>query len=208
MSRAGARVGVGTHFRYDGETVEVVEMAATTAGNEVVLKDGQGRLLRLSLRELLFSDRAILIPEGPGPSSEDAEEIASVVLGQLGEDDKRQILERAEHVRELLTGYRSGSAELAREGEPRAPYTPMLSLEARYAAKASNSASPIALFDDGSPTTADTVRPAWSSGQVPRHGPSAGPMTDGWRPRWKSWSSTRESRSLHERWSSTGLGPG
>ena len=137
MSRAGARVGVGTHFRYDGETVEVVEMAATTAGNEVVLKDGQGRLLRLSLRELLFSDRAILIPEGPGPSSEDAEEIASVVLGQLGEDDKRQILERAEHVRELLTGYRSGSAELAREGEPRAPYTPMLSLEARYAAKAS-----------------------------------------------------------------------
>ena len=30
MSRAGARVGVGTHFRYDGETVEVVEMAATT----------------------------------------------------------------------------------------------------------------------------------------------------------------------------------
>ncbi|MER6769121.1 hypothetical protein ABT389_05100 [Streptomyces bacillaris] len=60
MTRAGARVGVGTHFRYDGETVEVVEMAATTAGNEVVLKDRHGRLLRLSLRELLFSDRATL----------------------------------------------------------------------------------------------------------------------------------------------------
>ncbi|MFJ8040112.1 helix-turn-helix domain-containing protein [Kitasatospora sp. NPDC096147] len=137
MSRAGARVGVGTHFRYDGETVEVVEMAATTAGNEVVLKDSQGRLLRLSLRELLFSDRATLIPDGPGPSSDDADEIASVVLGQLDEDDRRQILERAEHVRELLTGYRSGSAELARGGEPRAPYTPTLSLDARYAAKAS-----------------------------------------------------------------------
>jgi transposase InsO family protein len=136
VSRAGARVGVGTHFRYDGETVEVVEMAATTAGNEVVLKDRHGRLLRLSLRELLFSDRATLIPEEPGPSSDDAEEIASVVLGQLDEDDRRQILERAEHVRELLTGYRSGTAEVAREGEPRDPYTPTLSLDARYAAKA------------------------------------------------------------------------
>lgn len=31
MSRAAARVGVGTRFRYDGETVEVVEAAATTA---------------------------------------------------------------------------------------------------------------------------------------------------------------------------------
>lgn len=37
-------------------------MAATTAGNEVVLKDHHGRILRLSLRELLFSDRATLIP--------------------------------------------------------------------------------------------------------------------------------------------------
>ncbi|MEU0442374.1 TnsA-like heteromeric transposase endonuclease subunit, partial [Streptomyces sp. NPDC006186] len=34
VNRAAARVGVGTRFRYDGETVEVVEMAATTAGNE------------------------------------------------------------------------------------------------------------------------------------------------------------------------------
>lgn len=201
VTRAGARVGVGTHFRYDGETVEVVEMAATTAGNEVVLKDRHGRLLRLSLRELLFADRAALIPEGPGPSSDDAEEIASVVLGQLDEKDRQQILERAEHIRELLTGYRSGSTELACEGEPRAPYAPTLSLTPAMRRKLRNSESLIALFDAGSPTTADTVRPAWYSGQVPRHGPSAGPMTDGWRPRWKSWSSTSESRSHHARWS-------
>ncbi|MER5990193.1 helix-turn-helix domain-containing protein [Streptomyces viridosporus] len=136
MSKAGVRVGVGTSFRYDGETVEVVEMAATTAGNEVVLKDGRGRLLRLSLKELLFSDRAAINPDGPGPSADDEGEIASVVLGQLGEAERREILERAEHVRELLTGYRSGSPELAREGEPRDEYAPSTSLEARYAAKA------------------------------------------------------------------------
>ncbi|MEV5363583.1 transposase [Streptomyces cellulosae] len=137
MSRAAARVGVGTRFRYDGETVEVVEMAATTAGNEVVLKDGHGRLLRLSLKELLFSDRAVISPDGPGPSADDEGEIASVVLGQLAEAEKQKVLERAEHVREVLTGYRSGSPELARDGEPRSEYSPERPLEARYAAKVS-----------------------------------------------------------------------
>ncbi|MEU8830247.1 Mu transposase C-terminal domain-containing protein [Streptomyces sp900116325] len=137
MSGAGARVGVGTRFRYDGETVEVVEMAATTAGNEVVLKDGRGRLLRLSLTELLFSDRAVIIPDAAGPSAEDDEEIASVVLGQLDSTGRARILERAEHVREVMTGYRSGSPELAREGEPRTDYSPDRPWEARYTAKAS-----------------------------------------------------------------------
>ncbi|MHA7957306.1 helix-turn-helix domain-containing protein [Streptomyces sp. L500] len=135
MSRAGARVGVGTRFRYDGETVEVVEMAATTAGNEVVLKDGRGRLLRLSLKELLFSDRAAISPDGPGPSADDEREIASVILGQLDEAAKRKLLDRAEHVREVLTGYRSGCPELARDDEPRPEYSPERPLEARYAAK-------------------------------------------------------------------------
>ncbi|MCX5342267.1 hypothetical protein [Streptomyces atratus] len=131
MSRAAAGVGVGTCFRYDGEAVEVVEMAATTAGNEVVLKDGHGQLLRLSLKELLFSDRAVISPDGPGPSADDEGEIASVVLGQLAEPEKRKVLERAEHVREVLTGYRSGSPELARDGEPRSEYLPERPLEAR-----------------------------------------------------------------------------
>ncbi|WP_432110953.1 helix-turn-helix domain-containing protein [Streptomyces sp. YPW6] len=136
MSRAGARVGVGTRFRYDGESVEVVEMAATTAGNEVVLKDGRGRLLRLSLKELLFSDRAAVSPDGPGPSADDEGEIASVVLGQLDSSARAKVRERAEHVREVLTGYRSGAPELARDGEPRPDYRPERPWEARYTAKA------------------------------------------------------------------------
>ena len=136
MSWAGVRLGVGTRFRYDGETVEVVEMAATTAGNEVVLKDGRGLLLRVSLRELLFSDRAAVVPDHAGPATDDAEEIASVVLSQLHEDERRKILERAGHVREVLTGYRSGCRELAGEGEPRPEYAPGRPLEAKYAAKA------------------------------------------------------------------------
>ncbi|WP_455352759.1 hypothetical protein [Streptomyces sp. SYSU K217416] len=99
-------------------------MAATTAGSEVVLKDGRGRLLRRSLAELLFSDRAVVIPDEPGPAADDGLEIASVVLGQLGASERLKLLERTEHVREVITGFRSGSSELAREGEPRPEYTP------------------------------------------------------------------------------------
>lgn len=136
MSGAGARVGVGTRFRFDGETVEVVEMAATIAGNEVVLKDGGGRLRRLSLKELLLSDRAVVIPEKPGPSADDAEEIASVLLDQMQEQERVQVLERAAHIRELLTGFRSGSPERLLEGEPRRDYAPDGPIEPKYAAKA------------------------------------------------------------------------
>jgi hypothetical protein len=64
MSSAGVRVGAGTRFRYDGETVEVIEMAITATGNEVVLKDHHGRLMRLAVRELLLSDRARVIARG------------------------------------------------------------------------------------------------------------------------------------------------
>ena len=132
MSWAGVRVGIGARFRYDGETVEVVEMAATTAGNEVVLRDGWGHLLRLSLAQLLFSDRAVIIPDSNGPSTVDDVEIASVALGQLDSAARKQMLERAEHVRELMTGYRSGTAELAQGGEPRSAYAPGRPWEARW----------------------------------------------------------------------------
>src|SRR5439155_16585735 len=71
VSAAGVRVGVGTRFRYDGETVEAVQLVSTAAGGEVVLAAGRGRLLRMSVKELLFSDRARVIADGPGPGSAD-----------------------------------------------------------------------------------------------------------------------------------------
>ncbi|MFF6911779.1 helix-turn-helix domain-containing protein [Streptomyces sp. NPDC012466] len=136
MSGAGTRIGVGTRLLYDGEAVEVVELAATTAGNEVVLKDGHGRVQRLSLKELLFSDLARVLPDGPGPSGGDADEVASVVLDQLIAEERELTAERAGHIREVLTGYRSGSPELAANGEPRVGYTLAVPMEDRKAAKA------------------------------------------------------------------------
>jgi hypothetical protein len=94
-------------------------MAITATGNEVVLKDRHGRVMRLAVKELLLSDRAQVIPDGPGPSSVDDEDLASVVLAQLSNGQRDALLEKAAHIRELLTGYRSGSPEIAEEGEPR-----------------------------------------------------------------------------------------
>lgn len=136
MSSASVRVGVGTRFRYDGETVEVIEMAITATGNEVVLKDHHGRVMRLAVKELLQSVRAQVIPDSPGPSSGDDEDLASVVLAQLSHGHRDALLERAAHIREVLTGYRSGSPEMAEEGEPRPQYAPDRPLYERYADKA------------------------------------------------------------------------
>src|SRR5262249_53723037 len=58
-------------------------------------------------------------------------ELASLTAGELA-----VVCERAAHVREVLTGYRSGSAEHALVGEPRAAFSPGTALMDRYAAKA------------------------------------------------------------------------
>ncbi|MEU6118262.1 transposase [Streptomyces sp. NPDC047117] len=136
MSGAGTRLGVGTHFRLDGETVEVVDFASLATGMEVILKDARGRLMRMGVRELLTSERAQVIPRDKGPAADDSE-LAAVVLARLTQAQRREVLERAGHVREMLTGYRSGAEELAGPKEPRAPYAPDQPLKKRYAAKAS-----------------------------------------------------------------------
>jgi transposase InsO family protein len=138
MSGAAVRVGVGSRFHYDGEIVEVVELLSTAAGGEVVLKDGRGQVLRLSLRELLAGGRARVVAPGPGPVANDPQETAAVVLAHLSKGQREAAAERAAHVREVLTGFRSGSAELAGADEPRAQFTPELALGLRYAAKAAD----------------------------------------------------------------------
>jgi hypothetical protein len=113
MNWAGVRFGVGTRLIMDGETVVIVELAATRAGNEVIVKDSRGRVLRMSQRELLLSDRARVIPDGDGPAANDPYETAGTLLARLTPGERAQAAERAAHVEEILTGYRSGNVELA-----------------------------------------------------------------------------------------------
>ena len=134
---AAVPVGVGTRFVYDGEILTVVELFPTARGNEVLVADRGGRRRRwMSLRELMASGRATIMTTDEGPRSTDDLEIASVVLANLSGHKLAKVTENAGHIREVLYGYRSGSAEIAEEGEPRRQYLPTVPLGQRYRAKA------------------------------------------------------------------------
>lgn len=136
MTAYGVRIGVGTRFSYDGEVVEIIEVLTTPAGNEVVLKAVRDQSIRrVALRELLSSSTAQVIPDGPGPGADDDMEVAGVVLAQLSDLERAEVAARAEHIREVLTGYKSGHSELPQPGEPRLDFDPQLPMEAKYAAK-------------------------------------------------------------------------
>jgi hypothetical protein len=123
---ASVRVGVGTRFAYDGETVTVIEMFPAGHGNEVLVEDRGGkRRYWLSLRELLTSGRASVISED-GPRSDDDIDVAGAVLANLTTHQLAKVSDMARHVREMLTGYQSGSPEICGPGEPRKEYAPDL----------------------------------------------------------------------------------
>lgn len=139
MSDGLVRVGVGTRFIHDGELVQVAEMQAGGTGTVVVLRavsrEG-GSTIRVMLRELLDGTRARLLPEDTGLQADDETDPASTILAAMTDSEHEELNERAAHLRETLTGYRAGYAELAAEGEPREQYDPGRSLTSRYTAKA------------------------------------------------------------------------
>ncbi|TMS50910.1 DDE-type integrase/transposase/recombinase [Mycobacterium sp. DBP42] len=138
MNRAGIPIRVGARFYYDGEMVQIVEMHVTGGVTQVLVEDCRGATVRrLGLDELLISERAQLVDAGEGPASDDEPDVASVVLSAVPQPIRRLALARAAHVREVLTGYRSGHAETALPTEPRRQYRSELPLGARISAKAS-----------------------------------------------------------------------
>ena len=136
MSSAAVRIQAGTRLVYDGDAAQVVELLAAPSGVNVVLRVNPDHLIHVPLRELLTSDRVRVVPTEPGPASDDPWDTATVVLAELTERERLIMCERAAHVREVLTGFRSGSSFLAAPGEPRTQFDPQLPLMTRYQAKA------------------------------------------------------------------------
>ena len=139
MSNSAVRLGVGTRVVFDGELLEVAELHAGPLGTETVLRScrGQGGIVRIALQDLLTSRRASLTADtAGGVSADDPGDPADVVLSAMSESERAIIGERAAHVREVLTGYRSGAEELAAADEPRPSYDVRHTLTARYEAKA------------------------------------------------------------------------
>ena len=101
-----------------------------------MVKDRAGGLRRIALRELLFSQHSRIVADADGPACNDQQETAATVLAMLDGKERQQLTDRAGHVREVLTGFRSGTAELALPGEPLPPYAPGVPMMRRYTAKA------------------------------------------------------------------------
>jgi hypothetical protein len=139
MKRAGVRVGVGTRLVYDGEVVEVVGIHAVGGMPEVLARDSRTESVRrFAVDELMFSERSRLLSEDLIIEVADTEGsgVASVKWSAAPESVRSQARERAAHVREALTGYRSGCALTALPGGPRACYRMVLSKQTRMEAKA------------------------------------------------------------------------
>jgi transposase InsO family protein len=131
--RDTTRIGIGTRLLRDGEMCEVVALEAA----EVVVVDRFGAATRVRVADLLrpAGEPGVRLAEAAG-GRDAAGEPPGVLLGAAGEDALAEARRRAGHVREVLSGYRSGSGELAGPGEPRPQYAPGVPLMQRYQAKA------------------------------------------------------------------------
>ncbi len=115
----------GSRFAFDGEVVEVTGFE----GTRVTLRDARDRWRTLALAGFLARAAPLEAPQArPAP--------AGPLLAGLSGGERSAVTERAGHVREVLTGYRSGTAEVARPGEPRPDYDPARPLGGRQEAKA------------------------------------------------------------------------
>lgn len=118
------RIGLGTKFSSEGSIWEVIEIS-TASGGEVVASNGD-QVRRMTLSQLLHDSHLRFIPTSAASLEDDHQETAALILGQLSPERLREVRDRSEHVREVTTGYRSGSAEIARTDEPRPQYDPAL----------------------------------------------------------------------------------
>ncbi len=129
MNGLVATLAAGTRLRHDGETFEVVDFA----GQRVTLRSASGHERQVEIGWLLGhpSTQFLGARVGRQPSTAVGPEFAA-----LTDSEHTALAERAAHIREVLTGYRSGSADLAAPGEPRPAYDPAEPMMARHRAKA------------------------------------------------------------------------
>lgn len=119
-------LGVGSSILHDGARFAVIELS----GRRVLLaREGTNEVRQVDIAWLLNQPHTRLADTAPQPA-------CGIALSGLDPDTERNLAQRVAHVQEVLTGYRSGSGELALPEEPRASYRPGTAMMARYQAKA------------------------------------------------------------------------
>jgi transposase InsO family protein len=121
-------ITTGTGIVYDGEAWTVMGIEA----GRLLLASARGKSLLVDTATVL-ADPSVRLP-GTGGDSEPA--ACGPLLGSLTVAERGELAERVRHLREVLTGYASGTLAAAEPGEPRPGYDPSLPLLDRYRAKA------------------------------------------------------------------------
>ncbi len=124
---AVAAITTGTRLAYEGEAYTVTGMEA----GRLMLRSARGKPLLVDTATVLADPSTRL----HGAGDQEAVECGPL-LAELTGPERGGLADRVSHLRELLTGYVSGTASAARPGEPRSAYDPSLPLKDRYAAKA------------------------------------------------------------------------
>jgi len=129
MSPGTAVLAPGSKVLYDGELAEIISFD----GRSVTLHCGRsGHFRAVQLSRLVAAARPAAAPRavgGDGPAPD-------LTMPSLTPEQRERLAERAGHVREVLSGYRSGFADAALPGEPRPQYAPGRPAGTRYQAKA------------------------------------------------------------------------
>ncbi len=121
------RLAVGCRVHFDGKD----HVLSGFDGDWVHLSRGGRPRLVMQLGELVAQRDFRLVSDDPG----DVEALGPL-FDSLSTTEYAALRERESHVREVLTGYRSGSPDSGDPGEPRPPYAPAAAKMSRYAAKA------------------------------------------------------------------------
>ena len=110
-------VGRRGHIRHNGElhTVTAIE------GSLVTFRSRHGRAWVADARHVLADESTVI---GANPDFGSPPDGVGQLLANLTDVENDELAERAAHMRELLTGYRSGSVERAGPGEPRPEFGP------------------------------------------------------------------------------------
>lgn len=109
-------IRLGAAIAYEGARCVVVEMTS----DAIVLRDPAQRLRRVRLVELLHE---VGHPDGQTQHGVGGD-LNSVLWADATEEQRAAAREKAEHVREVRTGFKSGSPSLRLRHEPRPQYDP------------------------------------------------------------------------------------
>lgn len=128
MNSHTLQLQIGSILAYDGSRCMVIEMI----GDELVVRDSSYQIRRVRIVDLLSDSDWI-----NSHVHNEVRPTPSTMQWADASDEERQLAEeRAAHIRELETGYRSGVAANSSGNEPKPEYLPSRSMSARRADKA------------------------------------------------------------------------